>query len=208
MLKKIVTHHTLLVGSKSPSRHMLLRAAQIPFTVIEQDANETLCDWTLHLSHIVAQIACFKMEHVQLPVGSEGDHCFVLTADTLSQDKDGTIQGKPIDRDDAIAKIKSARQGSSLSTAFCLDKKIWRNGQWQLIKRIERVVNAEYLFVIPDEWIDLYLEKSIALNTAGAIAVEDFGVQFLKVVDGSYSAIIGLPMFELHEALTTLGFFD
>lgn len=207
-MKKIFTNNTLLVGSKSPSRQMLLRSAQIPFVLIEQDVDETLCDWALPLPEIVVHIARFKMEHVQLPVGHDGQVCFVLTADTLSQDKNGTVQGKPADRNDAIAKIKSARVGSHLCTAFCLDKKIWRNGKWELVERIEHVAHAEYLFDIPDEWIDIYLEKSIALNAAGAIAVEEFGAQFLQLVHGSYSGIIGLPLFELREALEKLGFFN
>ncbi len=207
-MKKIFTHNTLLVGSKSPSRQMLLRSAQIPFVLIEQDVDETLCDWALPLPQIVMHIARFKMEHVQLPLGQENQICFVLTADTLTQDKNGAVQGKPSDREDAIAKIKSSRVGSVLCTAFCLDKKIWRNEQWELIERIEHIAHAEYLFDIPDEWIDIYLEKSIALNAAGAIAVEEFGAQFLKIVNGSYSGIIGLPLFELREALEKLGFFD
>jgi septum formation protein len=207
-MKKIFTNNILLVGSKSPSRQMLLRSAQIPFVLVEQDADESLCDWALPLPQIVMHIARFKMESLQLPAGKDGQVCFVLTADTLAQDKDGTVQGKPADHDDAIAKIKSARDGSNLCTAFCLDKKIWQQGQWKLVERIEQVVHAEYLFAIPDEWIDIYLEKSIALNTAGAVTVEAFGNQFLKMVHGSYSAIIGLPLFELREALEKLGFFD
>jgi septum formation protein len=208
IMKKISFKNTLLLGSKSPSRQMLLNLAQIPFTLIGQDADETLCDWALPLPEIVTHIARFKMEHVQLPAGFDGQVCFVLTADTLTQDKNGAVQGKPVDRDDAIAKIKSSRVGSNLCTAFCLDKKIWRNNQWQLIERIEQVVHAEYLFVLPDEWIDIYLDTSIAMDTAGAITVEAFGAQFLKVVNGSYSAIIGLPLFEVREALAKLGFFE
>jgi septum formation protein len=207
-MKKISFNNILLVGSKSPSRQMLLRLAQIPFIVVGQDADETLCDWSLPLPDIVTHIARFKMDHVQLPAGKDGQVCFVLTADTLTQDKDGTVQGKPTDRDDAIAKIKSSRNGSYLCTAFCLDKKIWQHGQWELIERIERIVDAEYVFTIPDEWIDIYLEKSTALNVAGAIAVEDFGAQFLKMVHGSYSGIIGLPLFEVREALEKIGFFE
>ncbi len=75
-MKKIFTNNTLLVGSKSPSRQMLLCSAQIPFALIEQDVDETLCDWALPLPQIVANIARFKMEHVQLPAGHDGK--FVL----------------------------------------------------------------------------------------------------------------------------------
>lgn len=197
----------LYLGSKSPSRQLLLQEIQLPFTVVGQDADETKCDWALPLPQVVASIARYKMDHVVLPAGSEGEICFVLTADTLSQDPNGDLQGKAVDRDDAIAKLKAARGVSYVGTAFCLDKKIWRNGAWSLEQRIERYVQAAYVFDVPDKWIETYLEKSMGLNTAGAIAVEGFGLQFLKMVNGSFSTIVGLPLFELREALEELGFF-
>jgi septum formation protein len=208
MTSSIQYKHTLLLGSKSPSRHMLLNEAQIPFILVNQDADERQCGWALPLPQLVATIARHKMEHVVLPAGKHtGDRCFVLTADTLSQDLDGAIHGKPDDKADAINKIKSARNGSRLSTAFCLDRRVWNGNAWSVDARIEQVVNAEYSFALPDEWIDIYFEKSLGLNTAGAIAAEGFGAQFLRVVHGSYTTIIGLPMYEVREALQKLGFF-
>jgi septum formation protein len=201
--------HTLLLGSQSASRQMLLTQAQIPFILVAQSADETACDWTLPLPELVATIARIKMDHLLVPSGNqEHDYCFVLTADTLSQDVRGGIQGKPTSREDAIAKIKSARAGSRLSTAFCLDKKIWRKGKWEVAERIEQVVHAEYAFIISDEWIDIYLNNSeLAFSASNAIAIEGYGNQFLQTVYGSYSTIIGLPLFELRLALSSLGFF-
>lgn len=204
---KINKQNTLLLGSKSPSRQFLLRESGIPFALVSQDADETVCDYGLPLDQLVAAIALQKMEHVVLPAGEqEGDICFVLTADTLSQDKDGTVHGKPVDRADAIAKIKSARNGSQLFTAFCLDRCVWRNGVWHVEQRIKKQVGSEFLFYVPDEWIETYLDNSIGLQTANAIAIED-GIQYLKWIHGSYSTIVGLPMFELREALEEIGFF-
>jgi septum formation protein len=147
------------------------------------------------------------MNHAIVPAGREGDFGFVLTADTLSQDFDGTINGKPHDRADAIAMIKRARAGSRLATAFCLDKKVYRTGAWETDKRIERCITARYVFAIPDHWIEIYLDTTIALSASNAIAIEGYGAQFLKSIDGSYSTIVGLPMFELREALEEVGFF-
>lgn len=201
--------HTLLLGSKSYSRKMLLTEAQIPFHVIEQDADEMQCDWTLPLEQAVAAIARHKMEHVIMPSGKQGDVRFVLTADTLSIDAFGKLNGKAMDRADAIGKIRANRNRKNhLATAFCLDRKKFEQGSWQLQERIERVVSSYYTFDVPDAWIDIYLEKSIAMQASGAVAVELFGSQFLKEVDGSYSTIIGLPLFEVREALDQLGFFN
>ena len=197
----------LLLGSKSQSRQMLLREVQIPFKIVGQNADETQCDWGLPLPQLVQKIALYKMNHVVLPGGDDGAICFVLTADTLSQDKSGKVQGKPIDKNDAIIKIKMAREGTYLCTAFCLDKKIWRNGTWHVQERIEELVSVEYNFIVPDDWIDIYLEKSSGLQASNAIAVEEFGGQFLQEVRGSYSAIVGLPLFQVREALEHIGFF-
>jgi len=204
----------LFLASQSPSRQMLLREAEIPFAPVPQDADEAVCDWNLPLKQLVLSIAQHKMSHVTLPDGQDGQVAFVLTADTLSQDMNGKVQGKPIDRQDAIAKIKSARDGSRLCTAFCLERCVWSRRSpegedgWHVQERIERAVETSYRFVIPDEWIDIYLKCSPGLRASNAIAVEGYGGQFLQEVNGSYSTIVGLPMFELREALTELRFFE
>lgn len=198
----------LYFGSKSQSRKMLLDESQIPFVVVDQNADETACDWNLSLPQLVLSIAVYKMQHVMLPDGKhEGDICYVLTADTMSHDKMGVVHGKPVDKADAIAKIKASAAGSYLCTAFCLDRKVWRHGGWVIEERIADVVSAEFIFLVPENWIDIYLEKTPYLDVSGGMAIEKYGNQFLKTVQGSYSTIIGLPLFEVREALEKLGFF-
>lgn len=188
---------------------MLLRQAQIPFILAAQDADEQACDWTLGLEKTVASIASYKMEHVLLPHANEGTIAFVLTADTLSQDVHGRLNGKAEHYEEAVAKIKDNRCAwIKLATGFCLEKKRFQNGSWKTIDRIEQVHAAEYYYDIPDSWIAIYLKRSPALACAGSIAIEEYGGQFFKEIRGSYTTIIGLPMFELREALEKMGFFD
>jgi len=200
-------NNVLLLASKSKARQQLLTEAQIPFEVIEQDVEEKDCDWGLPLVQLVEQIALHKMNHVMLPACQEGAVLYVLTADTLSQDPDGTIQGKPVDRQDAIAKIKTARNGARLATGFCLDRKIYEDDQWKIDRRIVHTITADYIFDVPDNWIERYLDNSQVYSSSNAIGVEGYGGQFLKQVIGSYSTIVGLPMYELRQALDELGFF-
>ena len=197
----------LFLGSKSRSRQELLKQAQITFQLADQDADETICDWNRPFKEIVASIALYKMEHVVLPAGANDDVCFVLTADTMTCNADGSINGKPVDRDDAIQKIKSAKNAAITGTAFCLDKKLWHNNAWHTEQRIQRYVEGTCSFDVPDQWLEIYLAQPFIYSSAGAIFVEGFGAQFVKEISGSYSAIIGTPMFELREALTELGFF-
>lgn len=118
------------------------------------------------------------------------------------------LQGKPVDRADAVNKIKQARMGSRVCTAFCLNKYEWRDGAWQLAMSRHGCVSVDYLFYIPDSLIDWYLDNSIGIGCAGAVAVEEFGAQFLQSVNGSHSGLIGLPLFEVRQALTECGFFE
>ncbi len=198
--------NVLLLGSKSASRQMLLKQMNIPFVLIDQDADETACDWTLPFEQVVCSIARHKMKQVIMPTVDKQE-LFVLTADTLSQTLDGSISGKPSGREDAIAKLKAARKGMRTGTAFCLEKRVYTFEQWQTIDRIEQFVDAQYKFVVPDSWIERYLENSASFTSSGAIAIEEYGSQFLESVNGSYTTIIGLPLYELRLALEKIGFF-
>ncbi len=198
----------LFLGSESHSRQKLLTEAKIPFHVIGHTADETACDWSVPFEQLLTHIAVEKMKHVVLPIGKEGDYCFVLTADTMGKDADGKIHGKPIDEADAIEKIKSLRKGGIIATAFCLDKKQFANDAWRVQERIEQVVTTKYEFDMPDEWIEKYLQAVPEyLTLSGAITIEGYGAQFLKSINGSYTTIIGLPMFEVRKALQKLKFF-
>lgn len=199
--------NTLYLGSKSVSRKALLEQALIPFEIVMQDADEAVCDWTLPLEQAVASIARYKMEHVIVP-HVENQEIFVLTADTLSVDADGNLNGKPLDKVDAIKKIVTNRgMDHRLATAFCLDRKKKVDNQWIVQQRIEQVVSATYRFDIPDAWIERYLEHSHGMISSGAVAVELYGTQFLQYVHGSYSTVLGLPMYELRQSLEEIGFY-
>lgn len=199
----------LYLASKSPSRQMLLQEARIPYVVIPQDADERACMTSGTIEDTVLRIAQSKMKHAQLPDGTRsGEHAFVLTADTMVQDSLGTVHGKPIDRADAIEKLRVARQGNYLATGFCVARKTWNGTSWDTQELIEQVVTARYIFNIPENWLEHYLDTTLGLHCAGAAAVEGFGGQFLKTIDGSHSCIIGLPLYEVREALEKLGFFE
>ena len=73
--------------------------------------------------------------------------------------------------------------------------------------RVTRYAQASYEFEVPDNLIEDYIKRSGALEAAGAIKIED-GPQFVKLVNGSYTAIIGLPMYELWHSLNDFGFFE
>ncbi len=197
----------LYIATKSNSRKLLLERSGIPFEIIEQNADETKCGVGLPLPQLVEAITLCKMDHAILPAGKEGQTIFVLTADTLSLDNLGTIRGKPADLKEAREMLKAACGPNNIcGTALCLDKKVFKNNEWQTQRRIIRYAQAQYSFDIPESMIDSYVQRNDALQAAGAIKIEN-GAQFVKKIDGSYSAIVGLPMYELRLALEELGFY-
>jgi septum formation protein len=229
--------HILYLASQSPSRKRLLQEAGIPFQVLEQSANEQACDWTLPLEQLVESIAVHKMEslcmqgrmdstslrfaHHERPLAlspsalriNSGEGCentiWVLTADTLGADAQGRIYAKPNDYQDAVNQLKSQRdQWVRVATGFCIERKRFEAGRWQTEERFSQTVISQILFSIEDHEIDEYIEVVGALKCAGSIAIDGFGGQYFKALNGSYSSVIGLPLYEVRQALKKTGFFD
>lgn len=203
-------HNTLLVGSSSASRKLLLEEAIIPFTIIGHTAEEESIDHTLPLPELVTTIARLKMDYTIIPNTYKKEYAYVLTADSLGHDNNGTPLGKPKDRVDAIKKIMTINnQRSTNFVAVCIDKKKKdMHGHWKTVERREICVQNDFIFHVPEHWMDRYLDNSWAMIAAGAIAIENYGAQFTKLVEGSFSGIMGLPMYEVRQALDALGFFD
>lgn len=198
----------LYLASQSPMRKTLLEQAQIPFHIAPQTADEMACDWNREPFLVARSIARFKMDHVQLPTDIPSSECFVVTADTICVDRGGKVHGKPKDRADAMRMLDLWREESQVVTAFCLDKKRYIDGSWLTQERIEQSVQATVIFSVPERWLSSYLTLTPSMQCAGAMEIEGYGSLFVKEIHGSYSTILGLPLFEVREALTTLGFFE
>lgn len=201
--------HILYLGSTSKSRHRLLSQANIPFTIVPQTSDETVCDWSLPFGEIVTAIAVGKMAHVTLPAGNEGDCCFVLTADTLCADERGTIFGKPESLEHARSMLRALQPSGRVGTAFCIERKIWQSGAWQTEKQTIQFIETAFRLSMSDNWIEAYIATVPGLySISGALNVDEYGAQFLQSISGSYTALLGLPMVELRNALEAMSFFD
>lgn len=209
----------IYLASSSQSRQELLKLSNIPFVVIKQTANEESISRNDSLSKVVCAIAQEKMRCAVLPAGKkEGEIAFVLTSDTMGIGDKGEIFGKPKDQADAIRMLKSYRAGAQTGTAFCLEKRMWCEvtdnlpARWELIEHVTCYVNATYVFNVPDEMLELYFKHAVErfgisyLDVSGAVAIEDYGLQFVTNFQGSFTAVIGLPLYELRQELAKMGF--
>jgi septum formation protein len=174
----------LTLASGSPARRELLAEAGYEFAVMPANIDEPGGAGVRDIRAFVQQVAWSKAAAVA-PLVSEG---VVLAADTVAW-IDGEVIGKPRDEADArrILRQLGGRE-HELWTGVCL----WRRPDdlqlaWQEVTRVTfRAMTAAET--------DAYLATRQWQNNSGAYAIEGENDPHVRVVHGSLSNVIGLPM--------------
>ena len=122
----------------------------------------------------------------------------VLSADTIVT-LDNKIIGKPRDRADAAAMLRllSGRKHRVLSAvALILDERLEM-----------RLSTTDVTFsTLSEEGIQRYLLSDEAHDKAGAYGIQGIGGAFVQRIEGSYSGVVGLPLYETVELLQSFGY--
>lgn len=202
---------TLYLGSQSSARRRLLDYAKINYCIIAHGSDEVLSCAPATFPEQVLAIAKHKMQTLVLPDSStiHDEYIYVLTADTLVRNiVTGQVFGKPTDRDNAIAMLTSERQAPvEVLTGCCLDKLHRHNNSWIKADAAHWVTGATIEFCVDTDAVDQYFSAfPFVLQCSGAGVVEDHGLSYLKSISGSYTAVLGLPLYELRLALKNMGF--
>ena len=202
----------LYLASQSQPRRRLLELAGISYQIISHSSNEEIESPFANFEAHVLAIAHSKIKSVLLPSSEEikSNHIFVLTADTLVKTQfSNQILGKPKDIDDAKRMIRLTNQEPVIvATGCCLEKQVCCNGNgWKLADYKHWTTSTIVESYLDEDRIDWYLSKQPeALHGCGACIVEEYGQGFLKSVNGSYTSILGLPLYELRQALKAMNF--
>lgn len=184
----------LLLVSGSPRRRELLRMIDIPFEVYNADIDERRRDaeppdvFALRLAE----------EKARAGVAVHGAARPALGADTIVV-LDGEILGKPEDRPAAAAMLR--RLAGQTHEVFSAVAVLRPDGA--LRKALNRT--AVSFAPIPGAWIDAYVRLDEPMDKAGAYAVQGLTAQWIRHIDGSYSGVMGLPIFETAELLRWAG---
>jgi septum formation protein len=201
-----VTDPTIYLASRSPRRRELLAQIGVPFAelrlreaagrepdVVEgPQAGEDARRYVRRIAREKAQTAWARMRArgwTPRPV---------LAADTEVV-LDGVVFGKPADADDAVAMMTrlSGRTHAVLSGVAVR----WE-GRTVAALSTSRVTLRE---LAPVE-IERYVATGEPLDKAGAYAVQGRAASFVSRIEGSYSGVMGLPLYETAQALAGLGF--
>ncbi len=179
----------LCLASASPRRSELLAQIGVRFGVDVADIDET---WRKgeHADAYVMRMAREKA----LAVGARrGTTLPILGADT-SVVIDDAVLGKPRDRDDAIEMLGrlSGREHRVL-TAVCLVTAAAVTERLSTSRvRFRALTRAECA---------AYWDTGEPQGKAGAYAIQGLGSVFIEALAGSYSGVMGLPLFETAELL-------
>lgn len=122
----------------------------------------------------------------------------VLAADT-SVILDGEIIGKPGDREEAAAMLRrlSGQQHQVLSAvAVAFDERI----------ETRLSATAVTFAALGEERIHRYLLTNEWNDKAGAYGIQGHAGKFVQHIEGSYSGVMGLPLFETAELLQAFGY--
>lgn len=122
----------------------------------------------------------------------------VLAADTTVI-LDGKIIGKPLNREQATdtLRVLSGRQHRVLTAvAVVYDKRI------EIRLSASKVTFAK----LSEERIRRYILTNEPLDKAGAYAIQGNAAAFIQHIEGSYSGVMGLPLFETAELLQIFGY--
>ncbi|WP_342623181.1 Maf family protein [Pseudomonas alkylphenolica] len=184
----------LYLASGSPRRRELLTQIGIPFTTLSASVdesplpNETAPAYVERLARAKASAGLAAL----LPREANAALA-VLGADTAVV-LDGQILGKPVDRDDALAMLAvlSGREHQVLTAVAVADQQ----------RCLSVCVASQVRFrPISSEEAQAYWASGEPLDKAGAYAIQGLGAVFVQRLEGSYSAVVGLPLSETAELL-------
>lgn len=180
----------LLLASSSPRRREILEALGLDFEVRSVPVDETpLANETPE--SMVVRLATAKVLAAAVP------GAVVLAADTAVV-IDDRILGKPRDRDDALNMLKllSGREHSVVTGVA-----VAANG------RIDSAVSRTAVVfrdIGRDEAAD-YWHSGEPRDKAGSYGIQGLGGAFVERIAGSYSGVVGLPVFETAALLKRAG---
>lgn len=175
---------TIGLASASPRRRELLSLLQQPFELVQGEVNECLLPNEAALDY-VQRLARNKAE---AGLAACAGRMPVLGADTIVV-IDDQVLGKPRDQDDfrRMMHLLSGRI-HQVHTAVALVF------QGQLLQHL--VSTRVHFCVLSDQMISEYWHSGEPADKAGGYGIQGIGGRFVVSLEGSYSAVVGLPLYE------------
>ncbi|KTC63142.1 septum formation protein Maf [Pseudomonas fluorescens ABAC62] len=187
--------NSLYLASGSPRRRELLTQIGVPFTVVSAAIDETPLANESAVAY-VERLARGKAAAGFAALGRPSGVC-VLGADTAVI-VDGKILGKPVDQADALAMLMAlAGREHEVLTAITLTDELRCETQCVSSRVRFREISVEQATA--------YWRSGEPCDKAGGYAIQGLGSVFVAGLNGSYSAVVGLPVCETALLLDRFG---
>jgi septum formation protein len=183
---------TIILASASPRRRELLEQINVRYSVYAVDIDETPLIGESPLAYVqrVAaekSAACLAKLHTSKPI---------LAADTTVVLGD-VIMGKPKDQDDALTMLRLlSGKTHQVYSAISL--------RGLIHSQAVSITDVTFKDLTEQEIVD-YWHSGEPLDKAGAYAIQGKGSVFVSAINGSFSGVVGLPLFETAQLLRQQG---
>lgn len=181
----------LHLASASPRRAQILGALGVAFTAAGVDVDER------RRGGEGADAMVLRLAAEKAAAARRSHQGVVLAADTMVV-VDAAVLGKPRDASDAIAMlVRLSGRSHQVMTAVAVH---WDGGERTALS----VTEVTFRDISPDE-ARAYWQSGEPYDKAGAYAIQGLGGVFVAALRGSYSGVVGLPVFETAALLAAAG---
>ncbi|MGM0557440.1 MAG: Maf family protein [Myxococcota bacterium] len=188
----------IVLASGSPRRLRLMRrlgfepVIEISSIPEQRATGESPSDYT-------ARLAVEKARNVAERLAGSDAPAWVLAADTIVA-HEGDVLEKPVDREDAVSMLEQlSGTRHEVITSFA-----WLQRHEDVL--VSRDVNAMVDFrELDGATIERYVDTGEPFDKAGGYGIQDLASAFVRSLEGSYFAIVGLPVCEVIETLEEQG---
>ncbi len=192
----------IYLASHSPRRRELLEQVNINYQQVAVEVDETMIQGELPQNY-VQRLALTKaragyktLMDRQIPP----QNIAALGADTVVVCHQ-QVFGKPVDSMMARSMLKQlSGQGHQVMTAVALVTA--HQAEIQLNR------STVYFRTLTDMEIDAYIATGEPFDKAGSYAIQGLASIFIERIEGSYSGIMGLPIYETANLLIKFGLFS
>jgi septum formation protein len=194
----------IYLASQSPRRRQLLTQIGVPFELLLPDADEDAEALEAERAgespeDYVARVTAAKLDAALARLQRRGwASAPVLCSDTTVA-VEQRILGKPLDEADALATLQllSGRRHRVITAVAVADgAKRWQTSS---ISHVD-------VAAVPTAALQRYIASGEPFGKAGSYAIQSLASAWISRIDGSYSGIMGLPLFETAQLLSNCGF--
>lgn len=206
----------ILLASRSPRRKELLEQLEIPYEGVDVEIDESVQPFIMPEAYVKSMAEQKAIKALETYGARVSEKTLLLAADTTLSLK-GEIIGKPENRAhfyDIMRKLSNKTHivfsALTLVGHEIVEKKddtgiITRSTKEKFVTMLSE--SAVTFSFIPDDFIERYWNSGEPADKAGGYAIQGMMAGYIQSIQGSYSGIMGLPLFELRKALEAFDYY-